>query len=115
VDKEDYQRTWRIEQTALVLFSLLLSPHLLTYDLSMLLIPIAYLISGKMNIGAEEERWLGGLLWLSAMLPRFYYIIGFSLVPVVMLWTLFKVSQFAKRSTEHDHPSLDKEVVLQSA
>jgi Glycosyltransferase family 87 len=97
VDEEEYQKTWRIEQSALVLFSLLLSPHLLTYDLSMLLIPIAFLLSGKLNIGQQEERWLGGLLWLSAMLPRFYYVIGFSLVPAAMLWTLFRMAQFAKR------------------
>src|SRR5260370_27077282 len=62
--RNDESRTrWRIEQSALVIFSLLLSPHLLTYDLSMLLIPIAYLLSGKMYIGEEEERWLGGLLY----------------------------------------------------
>jgi hypothetical protein len=112
VDEEEYQKNWRIEQSALVIFSLLLSPHLLTYDLSMLLIPIAYLFSAKMHIGEEETRWLGGLLYLSAMLPRFYYVIGFSLVPAAMLWTLFKVSQFAKRSSQRDQPS--KEVVLQS-
>jgi len=112
---DESRSNWRIEQSALVIFSLLLSPHLLTYDLSMLLIPIAYLLSGKMQVSAEEERWLGGLLYLSAMITFIYFLIGFSLVPVVMLWTLFKVSQFAKRLTRRDHPSLDKEVVLQSA
>jgi hypothetical protein len=89
-----------------------LSPHLLTYDLSMLLIPIAYLLSGKMHIGQEEERWLGGLLYLSAMITFIYYIIGFSLVPAAMLWTLFKMSQFAKQKIQRDQPS--KEVALQS-
>src|SRR5205823_11826652 len=77
VDEEEYQKNWRIEQSALVIFSLLLSPHLLTYDLSMLLIPIAYLFSGKMGIGQDEERWLGGLLYLSAMVTFIYFIIGF--------------------------------------
>jgi hypothetical protein len=114
-NEENYQKHWRVEQSALVLFSLLLSPHLLTYDLSMLLIPIAYLLSGKMHIGEEEERWLGGLLYLSAMLPRIYYIIGFSLVPAAMLWTLFKVYQFANQTARRDQPSQDKEVILQSA
>jgi len=112
VDEKEYQKSWRIEQSALVIFSLLLSPHLLTYDLSMLLIPIAYLLSGKMHIGQEEERWLGGLLYLSAMITFIYYIIGFSLVPAAMLWTLFKMSQFAKQKIQRDQPS--KEVALQS-
>jgi hypothetical protein len=112
VDEEESQKNWRIGQSALVLFSLLLSPHLLTYDLSMLLIPIAYLLSGKMHIGQEEERWLGGLLYLSAMITFIYYIIGFSLVPAAMLWTLFKMSQLAKQKIQRDQPS--KEVALQS-
>jgi hypothetical protein len=112
VDEEDYEKNWRIEQSALVIFSLLLSPHLLTYDLSMLLIPMAYLLSGKMGIGQDEERWLGGLLYLSAMVTFIYFVIGFSLVPVAMLWTLFKVSQFAKQRIQREHPT--REVVLQS-
>jgi hypothetical protein len=112
VDQEEYQKNWRIEQSALVIFSLLLSPHLLTYDLSMLLIPIAYLFSGKMGIGQVEERSLGGLLYLSAMVTFIYFIIGFSLVPAAMLWTLFKVSQFAKQRIQREHPT--REIVLQS-
>jgi hypothetical protein len=103
---------WRIEQSALVIFSLLLSPHLLTYDLSMLLIPIGFLFSGKMQIGEQQERWVGGLLYFSAMITFVYFVIGFSLVPAAMLWTLFKMSQFAKLATRRDQPS--KEVVLQS-
>lgn len=113
VDDEEYQKTWRIEQSALVIFSLLVSPHLLTYDLSMLLIPIAYLLSAKMNNGEEEERWLGGLLFLSAMLPRIYFILGFSLVPAAMLWTLFQMAQFAKRAAFRDQPK--PEIALASA
>ncbi len=111
-DEQEYQKSWRIEQSALVIFSLLLSPHLLTYDLSMLLIPIAFLLSGKLQIGEDEERSLGGLLYLSAMITFIYYIIGFSLVPAAMLWTLFKMSQFAKQKIQRDQPS--KEVALQS-
>src|SRR5262249_39428295 len=112
VDEEQYRKSWRIEQSSLVLFSLLLSPHLLTYDLSMLLMPIAYLFSGKMHVGEQEERWLGGILYLSAMITFIYFVIGFSLVPAAMLWTLFKVSQFAKQNAQRDQTS--KEVVLQS-
>jgi hypothetical protein len=115
VDEEEYEKNWRMEQSTLVLFSLLLSPHLLTYDLSMLLIPIAHLLSGKMHVDQEEERWLGGLLYLSAMITFIYYLIGFSLVPAAMLWTLFKVYQFANQTARRDQPSQDKEVVLQSA
>lgn len=98
---------WRIEYSALVLFSLLLSPHLLTYDVSMLLIPIAFLWSGKMGIGLEEERWLGGILYLAAMITFIYYIIGFSLVPAAMLWSLFQMSQFAKRTSLREQPKAE--------
>ena len=38
-----------------------------------------------MGIGQDEERWLGGLLYLSAMVTFIYFIIGFSLVPAAML------------------------------
>jgi hypothetical protein len=78
----------------------------------MLLIPIAFLLSGKLQIGEDEERSLGGLLYLSAMITFIYYIIGFSLVPAAMLWTLFKMSQFAKQKIQRDQPR--KEVALQS-
>jgi Glycosyltransferase family 87 len=112
VDEAEYQRNWRIEQSAVVLFTLLLSPHLLTYDVSMLLVPIAFLWSGKMNVGQERERWLGGVLYLSAMITFIYYIVGFSLVPAAMLWTLFQMSQFAKQTAIRDQPK--RELALQS-
>jgi hypothetical protein len=107
VDEEGFQRNWRIEYSALVLFSLLLSPHLLTYDVSMLLIPIAFLWSGMMGIGPEEERWLGSILYLAAMITFIYFIIGFSLVPAAMLWTLFQMSQFAKRTALREQPEVE--------
>jgi glycosyl transferase family 87 len=112
VDEGEYQRNWRIEQSALVLFTLFLSPHLLTYDVSMLLIPIAFLWSGKMNIGEERERWLGSVLYLSAMITFIYYIIGFSLVPAAMLWTLFQMSRFAKQTANPVQP--ERKLALQS-
>ena len=113
VNAEQYQMNWRIEQSALVIFSLLLSPHLLTYDVSMLLIPVAFLWSGKMGIGLDEERWLGGVLYLSAMITFIYFYMGFSLVPAAMLWTLFQMSQFAKRIALHDQPK--PELALETA
>jgi hypothetical protein len=106
VDEEEYQKNWRIEQSALIVFSLFLSPHLLTYDLSMLLIPIAYLFSAKMGIGADQERWLGGVLYFSATITFVYFLLGFSLVPAVMLWTMFAISQFAKRAPVGDQPGV---------
>jgi len=104
---------WRIEYSALVVLTLLISPHLLTYDVSMLLIPVAILWSGKMQVGEDEERWLGSVLYLSAMITFIYFLIGFSLVPVAMLWTLYQLSRFAKRSALRSQPR--PEAVFQSA
>lgn len=115
VDEEDFQRIWRIEYSALVLFSLLLSPHLLTYDVSMLHIPVAFLWSGKMGIAREEERWLGGILYLAATATFVYHFIGFSLVPAAMLWTLFQMSQFAIRTARRNQPKADATLQIQTA
>jgi hypothetical protein len=81
------------EYSALVIFSVFLTPHLLTYDLSLLLIPVAFLWSmGKAD--HFEEMKIGTGVYLSAI-PTFLYYFTFSLVPAALLWALFRL---AKRS-----------------
>jgi hypothetical protein len=109
IDKSKGHR--KIEYSAMVILTLLISPHLLTYDVSMLLIPVAFLWSGTMQIGEDKERWLGSILYLSAMITFIYYYMGFSLVPAAMLWTLFQLSRFAKRRAVQQQP---REVAFQS-
>jgi len=41
-----------------------------------------------------------------------YYIVGFSLVPRRVLWTLFQMYQFAKQTVIRDQPK--RELALQS-
>ncbi len=99
------------EYSALVIFSVFLTPHLLTYDLSLLLIPVAFLWSmGKAppphpalspggrgeGEGADhfEEMKIGTGVYMSAI-PTFLYYFTFSLVPAALLWALYWL---AKRS-----------------
>jgi hypothetical protein len=71
-----------------VLFGLLTAPHLLTYDLTYLLIPITYLISGTEESGDPPLSWPAVLLYLGATLSPLYGFLGFSLMPILMLWAL---------------------------
>jgi hypothetical protein len=82
------------EYSALVIFSVFLTPHLLTYDLSLLLIPVAFLWAMGKAAGHFEEMKIGIFVYLSAI-PTFLYYFAFSLVPVALLWALYRL---AKRS-----------------
>jgi hypothetical protein len=84
----------RREYSALVIFSVFLTPHLLTYDLSLLLIPVAFLWAMGKAAGHFEEMKIGIFVYLSAI-PTFLYYFAFSLVPVALLWAL---DRLAKRS-----------------
>jgi hypothetical protein len=83
---------WRFEESALVLFSLLLAPHLLTYDLSLLLIPAVNLWIAQLG-GDREEMPIGVMLYLFATLCMLYLAIGFSLVPLALLWGLYRLAR----------------------
>ena len=70
------------------LFVLLLTPHLLLYDASLLAVPIVCLWS--------SPGWrMGVLLWLSATVvaPYVSFGLGFSPTPFVMFWVLYRVSR----------------------
>ncbi|MBN1395506.1 MAG: DUF2029 domain-containing protein [Pirellulales bacterium] len=78
------------QQTAAVLFMLLLTPHALTYDLALLAVPLA-------NLWSAGHWKPAAVLYAAAsvlMMPV-YGAIGFSLVPVVLLATLYVLSQRA--------------------
>jgi hypothetical protein len=81
----------RLEASAAVIFTLLATPHLLTYDLSYLLIPIAYFLSMH-HAGKEDASRPEILLYLCATLAPLYVFLGFSIVPGVLIWVLYSLS-----------------------
>ena len=93
--------TCPVEASAAVLFSLLLTPHLLVYDLSLLLLPIALLCTvpsvNATTVSTDAEPVgqrstttlaLGLALYGSAMAAPLYLLTGFSVVPLVLLATM---------------------------
>jgi hypothetical protein len=85
---EDARYGYRLEESAVVLFCLLLPPHLLIYDLSLLLIPVVNLWAAYLGTREREEMSVGLVVYLCATFSVVYLVIGFSLVPVVFLWGL---------------------------
>jgi hypothetical protein len=77
-----------VEASAGVLFTLLATPHLLTYDLSYLLIPITYLLSLRKAVKNPGIMTSVQLLYVCTTLTPLYLFLGFSIVPVVLLWAL---------------------------
>jgi hypothetical protein len=85
--QETGQRQTPQEYASAVLFMLLLTPHVLTYDLVLLAVPLIYLWS--------SSRWrLGVALYLatSVLAMPVYDAIGFSLVPLVLLAVLYRLA-----------------------
>jgi hypothetical protein len=78
----------RVEASAAVVFTLLATPHLLTYDLSYLLIPVAYLLSAYRM--TRDPGFLTPAVWLylAATMASLYWFVGVSLIPVVLLLVL---------------------------
>jgi hypothetical protein len=96
------RREWGIgvaqEVGTAVLFGLLMTPHLLTYDLTYLLIPITYLVSGTHVSGDPPLSWPAVLLYLGATLSPLYGFLGFSMMPILMIWALhFMVHQYSAK------------------
>jgi len=83
----DTSSAWRYEQASAVLFMLLLTPHLLVYDLVLLAVPIIHLCS--------TPRWrMGVALYLSVspIIVVVYQQIGFSVVPFLALAAVYRLS-----------------------
>ena len=105
VHEEDYPRDCRLEHSAVVLFSLLVIPHLLTYDLSLLLISVRSLWLAHMGIGDRDELAVGILLYSFATLSPLYVFTGISLMPFVLLWGLYALKNIANRVQPTKEPS----------
>lgn len=78
----------RLELFAAMIFILLLTPHLLTYDLSYLVIPIAYGLDVRQKPHLVVSALLCAVLYLFSTLTQFYLLVGFSLVPITMVGVL---------------------------
>ena len=75
-----------------VIFMLLFTPHLLVYDLTLLLAPMAWLWSADDDQNAKTMRKCALGLYAAGMLPPLYLAIRFSLTPLILLWTLWKLT-----------------------
>jgi hypothetical protein len=90
-----------VEYAAAIIFTMCCAPHLLTYDLSCLLMATACLLSQIQHHRSLLKPIV--LLYGSAMIAPLYVTIQVSLVPVAMLFSLFllvnqRVSLTARRS-----------------
>jgi hypothetical protein len=77
---------WRYDHSLAVVFMLLLTPHLLLYDLVLLLVPMTYLLA--------TPRWrLAVLIYFatSALLMPLHAWSDLSLVPLVLLTVLYRL------------------------
>jgi hypothetical protein len=81
----------RHELSAAVIFSLLATPHLLTYDLVYLLIPITYLLSSRNPLRNAQVQNLATILYLPSTLAPLFVLISF--IPVALLWSLYLIAQ----------------------
>ena len=79
----------RREESAVILLVLLAVPHLLIYDLGLLLIPIGHWLTLHRDRPADFPLWPAVMLYgLTMIAPLYRHVPGFSLVPLAMLVTL---------------------------
>ena len=89
---------WRPRWAALVLASLLASPHVLTYDLLLLAVPLMLVADWELerhgSIAGESKRWaLGGLYfsaWPGVFIARLFHVQVSTLAMALLLWQLAK-------------------------
>jgi Glycosyltransferase family 87 len=91
------QDLWRIDEASLVLFILLATPYILTYDLCLLLIPICKLWS--LNRGKDGFLPVAAatMLYLFGMMLPLYSLLRFSLVPAGELVAIICLGCLARR------------------
>ena len=81
----------------MILLVLLVNPHLLIYDLTLLLIPMVHVLALHRESDYEFPAWPAALLYgLTMLAPLYRTVPGFSLVPIAMLTTrciLMRVNQ----------------------
>jgi hypothetical protein len=102
-DMDDSAR--RSDEAAAVLVVLLTTPYLLTYDVSLLLVPICHFWSMRLGADRREEVAIGTLLYLSGMVTPLYTVIGFSLVPALELAALAYLSRLPGRAARSTRES----------
>lgn len=84
----DTKRDYRLEESAVTLMALLCVPHLLIYDLVILLIPIGHLFGFSRDYPEIFPAWPPTLLYVLAMIAPIYPTVpGFSVIPCAMLFT----------------------------
>lgn len=81
----------RLEQAAALLFTVLAAPHLNTYDMVLLLLPIVHLLSWAHQPRPSAELAVAGLLYLACSITFAYPWTGFSVVPVVIVLALVNI------------------------
>jgi hypothetical protein len=80
----------RQELSAAIIFSLLATPHLLTYDLVYLLIPVTYMLSSRNPLRDTQVQNSVTILYLPSTLAPLFVLI--SLIPVALLWSLHLIA-----------------------
>ena len=79
----------RMGESSVILLVLLVNPHLLIYDLTLLLIPMVHVLALHRESDYEFPAWPAALLYgLTMLAPLYRTVPGFSLVPIAMLTTL---------------------------
>lgn len=86
----------RMEYSAVLLFTLLAAPHLLTYDLALLLPVCVWLCVPVGGDRPPERVALAVALYLAGAAAPLYHFTGFSVVPLILLGGLFVLARFAQ-------------------
>ena len=93
----------RMEESASILLTLIVIPHLLVYDLTLLLIPMVHVLTLHRERADEVPAWPAALLYgLTMLAPLNRTVPGFSLVPLSILatlWVLMRVNQSRRLTT----------------
>ena len=93
-----HHQDWRLKWSALTVAMLVSSPHLLTYDLLLLAVPIVLVVdclrTEPVAIPRERVRWALLLLyfgaWPGTFIARLYHLQGSTLGMLWLLWMLAK-------------------------
>jgi hypothetical protein len=111
----DCRRQASREHAAVGLFLVLAAPHLHTYDMVLLLVPIVNLLAATQARSASagtvpalalracedseprEETALGALLYVAGSITFAYHFVGVSVVPLVLVLVLCRLAMLAKR------------------
>ena len=85
-------RRLRVEYAAVGVLTVLAPPHLHTYDVVVLLVPIVLLLNLARDPRPREEAGLAVLLYLAGALTFVYTLTQASLVPLAAGFTLFRLA-----------------------